>query len=85
MEPERPEPVERCHGTVPLHRLNAPVLHVRPPCVAVHLPYDARMTVDQPDEPAVFGPVASDATVSRLIDALAAAGPKACGNGRRKD
>jgi len=28
-------------------------------------------------EPAVFGPVASDPTVSRLIDALAAAGPKA--------
>jgi hypothetical protein len=29
------------------------------------------------DEPAVFGPVASDPTVSRLIDTLAAAGPKA--------
>jgi hypothetical protein len=28
-------------------------------------------------EPDVFGPVASDPTVSRLIDALAAAGPKA--------
>ncbi len=28
-------------------------------------------------EPAVFGPVASDPTVSRLIDTLAAAGPKA--------
>ncbi|MEU0823153.1 transposase, partial [Streptomyces mirabilis] len=28
-------------------------------------------------EPAVFGPVASDPTVSRLIDALAASGPKA--------
>ncbi|MGW3692227.1 IS1380 family transposase [Streptomyces sp. NPDC005125] len=28
-------------------------------------------------EPAVFGPVASDPTVSRLIDSLAAAGPKA--------
>ncbi|MFC9624129.1 transposase, partial [Streptomyces sp. NPDC056930] len=28
-------------------------------------------------EPAVFGPVASDPTVSRLIDALAAAGDKA--------
>ncbi|MCX4785919.1 IS1380 family transposase [Streptomyces sp. NBC_01221] len=28
-------------------------------------------------EPAVFGPVASDPTVSRLIDILAAAGPKA--------
>jgi hypothetical protein len=28
-------------------------------------------------EPEVFGPVASDPTVSRLIDALAAAGPKA--------
>ncbi|MET7719182.1 IS1380 family transposase, partial [Streptomyces sp. NPDC005407] len=28
-------------------------------------------------EPAVFGPVASDPTVSRLIDKLAAAGPKA--------
>jgi hypothetical protein len=28
-------------------------------------------------EPGVFGPVASDPTVSRLIDALAAAGPKA--------
>jgi hypothetical protein len=28
-------------------------------------------------EPAVFGPVASDPTVSRLIDALAVAGPKA--------
>lgn len=28
-------------------------------------------------EPALFGPVASDPTVSRLIDALAAAGPKA--------
>ncbi|MFF1838860.1 IS1380 family transposase [Streptomyces sp. NPDC058231] len=28
-------------------------------------------------EPAVFGPVASDPTVSRLIDALASAGPKA--------
>ncbi len=28
-------------------------------------------------EPAVFGPVASDPTVSRLIDDLAAAGPKA--------
>lgn len=28
-------------------------------------------------EPGVFGPVASDPTVSRLIDTLAAAGPKA--------
>ena len=28
-------------------------------------------------EPGVFGPVASDPTVSRLIDALAASGPKA--------
>ncbi|MFJ3930194.1 IS1380 family transposase [Streptomyces sp. NPDC090029] len=28
-------------------------------------------------EPGVFGPVASDPTVSRLVDALAAAGPKA--------
>ncbi|MBB5940329.1 hypothetical protein FHS42_007427 [Streptomyces zagrosensis] len=28
-------------------------------------------------EPAVFGPVASDPTVSRLVDALAASGPKA--------
>ncbi|WP_420713114.1 IS1380 family transposase [Streptomyces sp. MMG1121] len=28
-------------------------------------------------EPAVFGPVASDPTVSRLVDALASAGPKA--------
>lgn len=28
-------------------------------------------------EPAVFGPVASDPTVSRLVDALAAAGPRA--------
>lgn len=28
-------------------------------------------------EPDVFGPVASDPTVSRLIDALAASGPKA--------
>lgn len=28
-------------------------------------------------EPEVFGPVASDPTVSRLVDALAAAGPKA--------
>lgn len=28
-------------------------------------------------EPAVFGPVASDPTVSRLVDTLAAAGPKA--------
>lgn len=28
-------------------------------------------------EPAVFGPVASDPTVSRLVDKLAAAGPKA--------
>ncbi len=28
-------------------------------------------------EPAVFGPVASDPTVSRLLDTLAAAGPKA--------
>lgn len=28
-------------------------------------------------EPGVFGPVASDLTVSRLVDALAAAGPKA--------
>ncbi|MEU3073438.1 IS1380 family transposase [Streptomyces laurentii] len=28
-------------------------------------------------EPAVFGPVASDPTVSRLVDSLAAAGPKA--------
>lgn len=28
-------------------------------------------------EPAMFGPVASDPTVSRLVDALAAAGPKA--------
>lgn len=28
-------------------------------------------------EPGVFGPVASDPTVSRLIDALAAAGPRA--------
>ncbi len=30
-----------------------------------------------PAEPGVFGPVASDPTVSRLVDALAAAGPKA--------
>ncbi|WP_274564474.1 transposase [Streptomyces spiramyceticus] len=28
-------------------------------------------------EPAVFGPVASDSTVSRLVDALASSGPKA--------
>jgi hypothetical protein len=28
-------------------------------------------------EPAVFGPVASDPTISRLVDALAASGPKA--------
>jgi hypothetical protein len=28
-------------------------------------------------EPALFGPVASDPTVSRLVDALAAAGPTA--------
>lgn len=28
-------------------------------------------------EPGVFGPVASDPTVSRLVDALAASGPKA--------
>lgn len=30
-------------------------------------------------EPAVFGPVASDPTVSRLTDTLAACGEKACG------
>jgi hypothetical protein len=30
-------------------------------------------------EPDVFGPVASDPTVSRLVDALAASGPKALG------
>jgi len=29
-------------------------------------------------EPGVFGPVASDPTVSRLVDALAAAGPRPC-------
>ena len=28
-------------------------------------------------EPAVFGPVASDPTISRLVDALASSGPKA--------
>lgn len=30
-------------------------------------------------EPGVFGPVASDPTVSRLVDTLAAAGPRALG------
>ncbi len=34
-------------------------------------------------EPAVFGPVASDPTVSRLIDTLAAAGPRALAAVRR--
>ncbi|WP_331730027.1 IS1380 family transposase (plasmid) [Kitasatospora sp. NBC_00070] len=34
-------------------------------------------------EPAVFGPVASDPTVSRLVDTLAAAGPRALGAIRR--
>ncbi|WP_329571089.1 IS1380 family transposase [Kitasatospora sp. NBC_01266] len=34
-------------------------------------------------EPAVFGPVASDPTVSRLVDALAAAGPRALAAIRR--
>ncbi|WP_395292246.1 IS1380 family transposase [Kitasatospora hibisci] len=34
-------------------------------------------------EPAVFGPVASDPTVSRLVDALAAAGPRALAAVRR--
>lgn len=34
-------------------------------------------------EPAVFGPVASDPTVSRLVDTLAAAGPRALAAIRR--
>ncbi len=34
-------------------------------------------------EPAVFGPVASDPTVSRLVDALASAGPRALAAVRR--
>ena len=34
-------------------------------------------------EPAVFGPVASDPTVSRLVDTLAAAGPRALATIRR--